>query len=203
MDEGYIKYNCQWNKVDPIIFEGFQEINKWRDKLYQLGLIGMHPNKIGFGNISIRIGRLRQFYISGSATGGLAVLNETHYTAVTDFHFETNNLTCQGPIQASSESLTHAAVYLADPEVNAVIHVHHLQSWQTLLNKIPTTALDIAYGTPEMAFEILRLFKETDLKKGRVLVMGGHQEGIVSFGKNMDEAGRVLLEQLRIEELRV
>jgi L-ribulose-5-phosphate 4-epimerase len=199
MDEGYIKFNCRWIETKPILFKGFKEINQSRDRLYRLGLIGMYSNKIGFGNISMRVGNSQQFYISGSATGGVAVLNEAHYTEVIDYHFETNSLTCRGPIKASSESLTHAAVYLADPAINAVIHVHHLQSWQALLHKIPTTSVDVAYGTPEMSQEILRLYKETDLKKGQVLVMGGHQEGIVSFGKDMDEAGRVLLEQLVIE----
>ena len=200
MDEGYIKFNCQLIEAEPIWFEGFDVLNQWRDRLYQMGLIGMYPNKIGFGNISIRDGHSRQFYITGSATGGLAILTEAHYTEVTDYHFKTNSLTCWGPIKASSESLTHAAVYLADPTVNAVIHVHHLKLWQALLHKIPTTSLEVAYGTPEMSLEILRLFQETDLKTAQVLVMGGHQEGIISFGKNMDEAGRVLAERLKLIE---
>lgn len=194
MDEGYIKFNCRWIKADAVEFEGFQEINRWRNRLHQLGLIGMYPNKVGFGNISLRVGGSRQFYITGSATGGLEELSEAHYTEVTDFNFLANSLTCFGPIKASSESLTHAAVYLAEPEVHAVIHVHHLKSWQTLLNQIPTTSCDVAYGTPEMSQEILRLFKETDLKDKQVLVMGGHSEGIISFGRNMEEAGRALLE---------
>jgi L-ribulose-5-phosphate 4-epimerase len=193
MDEGYIKFNCQWIESDPISFEGFKEINEWRDKLYQFGLIGVYPNKIGFGNISIRVGKSRQFYITGSGTGGLDVLNESHYTKVMDFNIKKNSLTCQGPLKASSESLTHAAVYLTDPQINAVIHVHHLTSWERLLGKIPTTSPDAAFGTPEMAREIIRLFNETDLKNEQLLIMGGHQEGIVSFGKDLNEAGRVLL----------
>jgi ribulose-5-phosphate 4-epimerase/fuculose-1-phosphate aldolase len=154
----------------------------------------MYPNKVGFGNISIRDGNTSRFFITGSATGGLEDLTENHYTLVTDFNFQENHLTCQGPIKASSESLTHAAVYVAAPEVNAVIHVHHLKSWQKLLNRIPTTSSNVAYGTPQMSLEILRLFKETDLKNKRVLAMGGHQEGLISFGKDMEEAGKVLLD---------
>lgn len=194
MNEGYIKFDCRWIEAAPVIFEDFQEINQWRNKLHQLGLIGMYPDKIGFGNISIRDDGTRQFYITGSATGGLDNLTENHYTLVTDYNFSANSLTCRGPIKASSESLTHAAVYLAAPQVNAVIHVHHLKSWEDLLGKIPTTSPKVAYGTPEMAQEIFRLFDETDLKSRRVLVMGGHREGLISFGRNMAEAGKVLLE---------
>jgi L-ribulose-5-phosphate 4-epimerase len=194
MDEGYIKFNCHWIKSDPVIFEGFQEINHWRNRLHQLGLIGMYPNQIGFGNISIRTTASNQFYITGSATGGFEKLSEAHYTLVTEFNFSANRLTCHGPIKASSESLSHAALYLADPGANAVIHVHHLLFWQKLLNQIPTTSCEVAYGTPQMSGEILRLFQETDLKHTKVLVMGGHPEGIISFGKDMEEAGRALLE---------
>jgi L-ribulose-5-phosphate 4-epimerase len=37
-----------------------------------------------------------------------------------------NSLTCQGQVKASSKSLTHAAIYAANPRVKAVIHVHCL-----------------------------------------------------------------------------
>ena len=200
MDEGYIKYDCQWITGEPVLFEGFAEINNWRQRLHQLGLIGMNPNKIGFGNISLRALGTNQFYITGSATGGIKHLTEAHYTRVIDFDIKKNSLTCKGPIKASSESLSHAAVYSAASEINAVVHVHHLKSWQLLINQLPTTCNTVAYGTPEMHWEIIRLFKETDLRTKQVLVMGGHPEGIVAFGRNMEEAGRALMAQLTIEK---
>ncbi len=45
-----------------------------------------------------------------------------------------------------------------------------------------------------MAEEVIRLFKETDVKKKKILVMPGHEEGVISFGKNLKEAGQILLE---------
>jgi len=65
--------------------------------------------------------------------------------------------------------------------------------WNKLINKIPTSSPDVEYGTPEMAFEIHRLFKETDLSAKQILVMGGHEEGIISFGENLDEAGDIII----------
>jgi len=186
--EGYIKFDCIYIESEPIPAEELIEINQWREKLYNLGLIGAYNNGIGFGNISIRIGNSNSFIITGSATGNLKSLNEEHYTRVIDFDFKNNSLTCKGPIKASSESLSHAAVYSVNPEAGAVIHTHNLDIWEKLVDKVPTTSKDAEYGTPEMAEGIEKLFKETDVKNKKILVMGGHREGIISFGKDLREA---------------
>ncbi len=197
IDEGYIKYQCNWIKSEPLSFHEIAELNKWRNQCYQLGLIGEYDNGIGFGNISIRHSQPQHFIVSGTQTGNLPTLNEQHYTRVTSFDLEKNFLTCDGPIKASSESLTHAAIYQASSKVNAIIHIHHLELWQKLMHKVPTTAKDIAYGTPEMAKEILRLFPEDNLIETKILVMSGHEEGIISFGINLPEAGNLLLDKYK------
>ncbi len=196
-EEGYVKFNCNWIKADPISKSKLSEINSWRDKMFQLGLIGMFENGIGFGNISVRGPEKNQFIISGTATGGFASLGPEHYTIVTDYSIEKNWVECKGPIKASSEAMTHAVIYQSDESINAVIHVHNLAFWKKLLEKVPTTKKDAKYGTPEMAEEVIRLFKETDVKEKKILVMAGHEEGIVSFGKNLDEAGEILLKYFR------
>lgn len=195
MDEGYIKFNCDWIKAGPIDSNLIQELNVWRDTLYKLGLIGVYNNGIGFGNLSFRIEN-NSFLISGSATGNLKKLNENHYSLVTDYDLLNNTLTCTGPIKASSESLSHAAIYEYSPRINAVIHIHSISLWEKLKNKVPTTSEKATYGTPEMAFEIKRLFKETLVTDEKIIVMGGHQEGIIAFGKTLEEAGKILLERL-------
>jgi L-ribulose-5-phosphate 4-epimerase len=192
IDEGYVKYQCNWSKALPIAAEKLVEINNWRNRLYQLKLIGQYDNGIGFGNISIR-DRGKEFIVSGTSTGNLPHLSSEHYTKVVDFDWDRNFVTCVGPIQASSESLTHAAIYEANPHINGVIHVHDRKLWQNLLDKVPTTARNCAYGTPEMAREIIRLCQQDDLSHAKILVMSGHEEGIITFGKNLDEAGEVLM----------
>ena len=62
---------------------------------------------------------------------------------------------------------------------------------------MPTTKKEIEYGTPAMANEMIRLFDETDLRNKKVLVMAGHEEGIISFGENLEEAGNLLLKLLQ------
>ncbi len=195
MQEGYIKFNCHWKEAGPVSHDHTRKINIWRDKLYALGLIGVYDDGIGFGNISMRYQR-NTFIITGSATGGLKQLNENHFTLVTDYNLEQNSLECKGPIIASSESLTHAALYESAPEIQAVIHIHNLEMWKRLINRVPTTRTDAEYGTPEMALEIKRLFRETHVGQEKILVMAGHEEGIITFGKDMNEAGEVLLKHL-------
>ena len=94
---------------------------------------------------------------------------------------------------ASSESLTHAAVYEADKTVQAVIHIHSPKLWNKLKNKAPTTRKTVPYGTIAMAKEINRLFKETPAKNKKILVMGGHEPGLLSFGTTLNQAKKTLL----------
>ena len=193
IDEGYVKYQCHWSDKPTVTSAEITELNQWRDRLYQLNFIGQYDNGIGFGNISIRDEQPEFFIISGTQTGGIPHLTKKHYTKVTEFDWEKNLVTCVGSIQASSEALTHAALYVANPEIRAVIHVHHLSLWQAILNKVPTTDINCAYGTPEMAQEIMKLCQEDITNKLKIIVMSGHKEGIITFGKNLTEAGDILL----------
>jgi len=191
-NEGYVKFNCCWLKTKPLTFGQFAEINRWRKKLYQKGFIGAYPNGIGFGNMSIRL-KADNFIITGTATGNFERLNKKHYTEVTGFNLQKNQLTCLGPIQASSESLTHGAIYQSSKEAKAVIHIHNLKMWNKLKGRLPTTAKNISYGTPAMAKAVKRLFRASNAKIEKIMVMGGHSGGIIAFGKNLNEAGKILL----------
>jgi L-ribulose-5-phosphate 4-epimerase len=193
-DEGVIKFNCQWTKSAPVDEIWIRELNFWRDKLYQLGLIGLNEDGIGYGNISIRF-RKNQFIISGSGTGKFQKLTQEHYALVTDYDVKKNAISSTGSIIASSESLTHAMIYEHASDVHAVMHVHHFKTWKKLLNTLPATDENIEYGTPEMANEIARLFKEQKLSELKIFAMAGHYEGIVSFGKNLAQAAEILLKE--------
>lgn len=195
MDEGFIKFNCNWIKAKPFSKQKIAEINAWRSNCYKYGLIGAYPDGVGFGNISIRL-EGHSFLITGSATGCLEELNEHHYVQVTEYDFKRNSLNCVGPIKASSESLSHAIIYESSPKTNAVIHIHNIEMWKEYIYNAPTTKINALYGTPQIANEIKRLFKETDVDTQRMIVMGGHQEGIITFGKTLEEAGSVLLERM-------
>ncbi|MFH1663448.1 MAG: class II aldolase/adducin family protein [archaeon] len=192
MDEGAIKFNCKLIKAKSPSPEKITELNKWRNKLFELKLIGAYKNGVGFGNISVRAEK-NTFFVSGSGTGKKKKLTEKDYSKVIEFDFSSNSLTCEGKIKASSESLTHATIYESSPETNAVIHVHSMKLWKHLMNKVPFTRKEIEYGSPEMAEEMKKLLAGKKAREKKIIVMKGHKEGIISFGKTLDEAGNILL----------
>ncbi len=162
-----------------------------RRELRRLGLLGATPEGVGFGNISVRAAS-GGFVITGSATGSLESLDLRHYALVEEARIEENWLACKGLTAASSESLTHAAVYGVLPWVGAVIHVHCALLWERLAGRLPTTPAGAGYGTPQMAGAI------ADLARGAsaaaVLVMGGHRDGLIAFGADLDAAAAPLLD---------
>jgi L-ribulose-5-phosphate 4-epimerase len=191
----YIKVTCEHAAAEINPFGGFVELNAYRRKLRQLRLIGVDANGIGFGNLSIRDGPTNNFYITGSATGGIPELTLADCARVVAYDFKRNWLRCEGSAIASSESLTHAAVYESDVKVGSVIHCHDSKLWAALLNQAPTSSKAVEYGTPEMAYEVTRLFKLTDVQSRKILVMAGHEGGIVAFGRDLEEAFAVLMRE--------
>jgi len=173
-------------------FAGFAELNRYRRKLLALGMIGVDASGVGFGNLSIRNGATSRFYITGSATAGISELMPTDCAKVVAYDFARNWLQCEGSTVASSESLTHAAVYESDPTARAVIHCHDMKLWAALLEKAPTTPKRVEYGTPEMAYAVRRLFEATDVEKRKIFVMAAHDGGLVTFGKDLQEAFGIL-----------
>ena len=188
MTEGYIKFNCIWEQIEfPFQNEIFNQLETARTKLYNLGLIGMYPDGIGFGNISVKSGEAETFVITGSATGGFKNLSKPDYSLVTNYNISKNTISCIGMTKASAESLTHAAIYESLPEVGAVVHVHCLWLWEKLLNRHPTTSSEIEYGTPEMAYSVGRLASGRKSSEEKIIIMGGHREGILAFGCDLTE----------------
>ena len=191
----YVKFTYQRARPDIAPFDALPELNACRRKLLELRLIGMDSNGVGFGNLSVRDGAGGNFYITGSATGGLPELTPTDCARVVAYDFAKNWIGYEGAAVPSSESLTHAAIYESDPSTSAVIHCHDSILWRTGLDSVPTTSKAIAYGTPEMAYEIMRLFTVSDVRSKQIFVMAGHEAGIVTFGKNLEDAFDVLIRE--------
>ena len=163
--------------------------------MFEADLIGHYEDLgIGFGNISLRCGKPGQFLISGTQTGHLPTTDETHYSLVSAYDIETNSVSCVGPAQASSEAMTHAAIYELDSAIGAIVHAHSKELWQQYLNELPTTDATVAYGTPQMAMEFRRLFRETAFGRQGLAVMAGHDEGLISIGRTLQEAAEKMLE---------
>jgi L-ribulose-5-phosphate 4-epimerase len=194
LDEGYIKYQSDWTEgpAPDAVAAGLLE--QWRRPLFAAGLVGYYEEfGIGFGNISIRCGQAGQFLITGTQTGHLEITTQDHYCLVTEYDIDRNSVSCTGPSQASSEALTHAAIYELDPTIAAIVHIHSASIWNRYLDSLPTTRPEVAYGTPEMAREFQRLYVASNFSSAGIAVMGGHEEGLISIGESLEQAATRIL----------
>ncbi len=197
--EGVTKYIEDFQESPPVDINSIKELNTWRKILFFKGLIGRKETRYngkGYGNVSQRVNG-RSFIITGSQTGHLEDLTAEHYTTIKEYYPEENKVISQGPIKASSESMTHGSIYNADNSIGFVFHVHSPTIWRYAKPLgIPMTRENVEYGTPEMAREVERLFNETNVRKLNIFSMGGHEDGIFSFGKIADIAGSLIFNYL-------
>jgi len=199
--EGVIKYQLKHVQLpfDPSF--SITEINAWRTIFVRLDLIGQDPERydnIGFGNISQRIDPdSDQFLISGTQTGHIEHLSLEDYALVIKAEPHQNRLQSCGLCKPSSESLTHACVYAYNNTIQAVIHAHSPEIWKhTVALGLPHTRADIPYGTVEMATAVEQLFQSGELMQTSLFTMLGHEDGVIAFGKNMQEAAWELIKYL-------
>jgi hypothetical protein len=205
-NEGVIKFDLQYEPGPPPAAEVLRELNAWRRILWLLGLTGQDPARydgFAYGNVSARLGpgeqagERRPFVISGTQTGGLPELGRQHYALVTSCNPARNRVTAEGPIRPSSEALTHGALYALDARLGCVLHVHSPLLWQRAVALgLPVTSPTAAYGTRAMAEEVARLYADMEVRRNGVIAMGGHEDGLVSFGSSVQRAGTVMVQTL-------
>jgi hypothetical protein len=206
MCEGVIKFQAdhRGGSLSPRRYgEAVAALRGWRRTFFDLGLIGQDPARYegaGFGNLSTRVGPpsagrgRRGLLITGTQTGGKSELGYADYCVVHTYEPARNRVSSEGPCLPSSETLTHARLYDLSPSIRAVFHVHAPRLWRLRHRlRLPTTDADIPYGTQAMALAVEGLYRSGPLPEVAVLAMGGHEDGIISFGKTADDAGRRLI----------
>ena len=193
----YVKFTYQRARADIAPFDALAELNACRRKLLEQRLMGVDSNGVGFGNLSVRDGVSRNFYITGSATGGLPELTPTDCVPSRGVRFRKE----LAPLRRRCDSFIGIVDACRDLRIRSIDLCGHSLSRlgfvATLLDRAPTTSKAVAYGTPEMAYEIMRLFKGSDLRSRKIFVMAGHEGGIVTFGKNLEDAFDVLMRERR------
>lgn len=193
--EGVIKFNLTFHEetltgIDVDVLSG------WRGVMKSLGMLGEEPDRYGgygFGNVSLRVPE--GFLVSGTQTGRLDEVGLGDYAFCESWNLAQNEVIARGAVKPSSESLSHAAVYDARSEANCALHAHCPDIWKfAAALDIPVTSPDVPYGTPEMAEEVRRVISDLDMPG--LFVMGGHEDGVFSFGRTADEAGLLLVNAL-------
>ena len=182
-EEGYVKYRCVHKPGPAPEHPGLEALNALRTDLVRAGLVGVLENGVGYGNVSLRTER--GFVVTATATGHIPVLGPEGYCLVTRCDIDANTVWSSGPAQASSESMTHAAVYEASPVTNCVIHLHHAGLYGQLLEgKAPATAPEAAFGTPAMAHSVAELVRKHPADG--IIVMTGHQDGFIMYAPDVE-----------------
>ena len=124
-------------------------------------------------------------------------MNLDDFAWVRSYSILQNSVDSEGLIQPSSEAMTHGAIYDLGSHIRFVYHGHCPVIWnQAREMGIPTTDPNVPYGTPDMAKEMARLYQHSTLPQTKVLAMGGHEDGIIVFGKTPDEAGALMVQTL-------
>ena len=199
--EGVIKYQLEFTQgkaPDPALI---REINAWRHILYRLQLIGQDDtryNGYGYGNVSCRAGKdSNKFIITGTQTAHLPQLSAHNYVLVTVCDVTSNRIAALGTVEPSSEALTHGVLYQSDARINVVFHVHSPHLWRNAKAlRIDSTAQNVAYGTPDMALEINHLLQLQKISPYGIFAMGGHEDGVIVYGGNAQQAGNTLVSAL-------
>ncbi len=190
MLDGVIKYSIEHQSTSTPLFSGYEQLEALRTRLFTLGLIG-EKDGIGYGNLSMRHEGSKSFFITATQTGRKYTLSREYYTYISDYDFNTFKVISQGTHKPSSEALSHAMIYAIDDRITTVIHIHSLALWKFMKakNDLATTA---EYGTAEMVEEIAGLYTNLDPMMNNAFVMKGHEEGIITFGRSVEEAELVL-----------
>lgn len=190
--EGVIKYVLDFVEADPDMVD-ISALTAWRAVLMDLGMVGQDPERyqgLGFGNLSMRTPA--GFLITGSQTGARQRLMIADHAEVTGWDLTDNRLAARGRTKPSSEALTHAAVYDARHDVDFVFHGHSPDIWNAAAELgIQITDASVPYGTPAMAVAVRdRLAGAADCG---LLAMGGHEDGIVAWGREANDTGLAIV----------
>ncbi len=209
-EEGVIRFEVE-HETRPLEERTFGEtvrtLAAWREVLARLGLIGRDPGRYegyGYGNVSARVGPMgdvgrgqRRFLVTGTQTGGRADVTLADFCLVQRYDIARNQVKSCGLVPPSSESLTHAAIYDIAPAARVVLHGHAPEIWKRARALgLPVSRPEARNGTPAMALEVQRLYRESTLSATGILAMGGHEDGVIAFGGSAGEAGQVLVRHL-------
>jgi len=188
----------------PIDFELpeplFATLRAWRRVLCKLELVGRDPERyggLGFGNLSVREpDQPTRFIITASQTSGARDLYRSDLVRIMACSLDRFWVEAEGSKPPSSETLSHAMIYAADPRVDCVLHAHSPVLWRRAADLgLACTAPDVPYGSPAMAAAVAELLGR-DHDRPLVFITDGHEDGVFACGADPDATGTALVAAL-------
>jgi L-ribulose-5-phosphate 4-epimerase len=185
MSEGYsgVKFTTVYKNKTAPEHSGIEVLRNWCHIFHEKGLAPPYPGG-SYGNLSYRTDR-NTFIITGTCIGLKDDLTDDCFVEIHDCNVGTGQILVTGSRPPSSETLMHDSIYRNRPDVNAIFHGHNEQITMNAERlKIPDTAQEVPYGTPELAGEVLKI-----LESNQFIVIRKH--GFVSMGFTMALAGEL------------
>ncbi|MCP4503202.1 MAG: class II aldolase/adducin family protein [Deltaproteobacteria bacterium] len=205
VEEGVIQFQAQ-HTLEPLpsfLDDKVLELLAWRRLIFLLQGIGQDEKRYdgaGFGNVSLRTGPFpgrrgaRGFLVTGTQTGRQPELSGADLAWVKSVESNVETVVSCGETKPSSESMTHSAIYDLGSQLRAVVHVHlpKIYACRRKLRMLSTSS-SANYGTLAMVREVQRLQGSHPLLEKGAFTMEGHEDGVVVFGRSLDEAMATLL----------
>lgn len=183
----------------------------WRELLMRQELIGQDPLRYdgyAFGNLSARLAPTKRgAHATSSAKNGLFIVsasqaaNRDHNDPATWTTIDSVNLArfwvdARGELPPSSETMTHAMIYAAEPNAQFVFHAHSPEIWNNADElMLPATGADVPYGSPAMSQAVIDLMA-ANMSRPLVFVTRGHEDGVFALGPTARDAGGLLTSYL-------
>lgn len=201
--EGAIRFSFELERgssADAIPDDAFRCLAAWRDILRRLKLLGRDPRRYDgyhYGNVSVRdSSRPERFFVTASQTSGRRRLTARQIVRIDACDAARFALTATGAAAPSSESISHAMLYAADPAIGWVMHGHSPTIWQhTDALRLPCTPADVEYGSPAMARAVGALLGARP-ERPLVFTTLGHTDGVFAAGADADSTGLALIQTL-------
>jgi hypothetical protein len=201
-EEGAIRfaYGLAPSSGDLLPRHTFVELRAWRRICRRLGILGRDPRRydgLGFGNLSVRDpADPTRFVITASQTGGARDLRAADLVRINECNLARFWVDAAGRKPPSSETLTHAMVYAADPAITWVFHVHAPELWRNSARLgLPCTAPEVPYGSRQMADAVAALARAYPARP-LVFATLGHEDGVFACGADARGTGLALVARL-------
>lgn len=161
-------------------------LHHWAYLFSQLGLTPVHAEG-AYGNQSCRTGS-SSFFITKSGMHPSENFDKDSFCHVTAFDKNSDTFLIEGKAVPSSESMLHAFLYNAQPDINAILHGHSrlFMHYADRLG-IPTTHAFHPYGTRDLAESAVACGQSG----ARFFILKDH--GFVAMGDTITSAGKLTL----------
>ncbi len=178
----------------------FGQLAAWGTIFARLGFVGQVPGRYGnasFGNLSVRDpDRTTEFVITANQSGAAPELDQEQITRVVGCSLERFWVDAIGVAPPSSETLTHAAIYAADPRIEWVFHIRSAEISEAAGRlAIPATDAALTGGTPELARAVHALL-DAYQSRPLVFVVPGQEDAVLACGPTARDTGGLLVSYL-------